>query len=59
MQFYSGPLIHFLSGVDSQHIGGVDEDARVVLRRLERPPSKLYALAGLVSGASVQPSLTR
>ena len=29
----------------SQHIGGVDEDARVVLRRLERPPSKLYALA--------------
>jgi hypothetical protein len=31
MQFYSGPLMHFLSGVDTRHIGS--EDRRKTARR--------------------------
>jgi hypothetical protein len=30
-----------------QHEGGVGEDARVVLCRIERPPSKIDALAAI------------
>ena len=31
----------------SQHVGGVSQNARVVLRRLERPPSEIDALAAV------------